>query len=129
MLETGVQMGLEAQLSYHVVVMAIDVGINSVKSFEYLSNQTRKCLWEWDTCCELATGLQCCFTGEKLTNAARKHLLVVDVALDPCHEMLYVFWSGHLGWPFEVLVILPKVLKPLERQTDRQRSQLEHTHP
>lgn len=45
------------------------------------------------------------------TYPAWEHLFVVDIALDPTHKMLDVFWSGHLGRLFEVFVILPEVFE------------------
>lgn len=50
--------------------------------------------------------------GVKHTDSAREHLLVVDVGLTPCHEVLDVLWRGHLGWSLEVLGVLPEVLEP-----------------
>ena len=41
------------------------------------------------------------------TNTAGEHLLVINVALDPGHQMLDVFWGGHLRWPSKVLRVLP----------------------
>lgn len=37
------------------------------------------------------------------TDAAWEHLLVINVALNPGHQMLNVFGSRHLGRPAEVL--------------------------
>lgn len=46
------------------------------------------------------------------TDATGEHLLIVDIALYPSHEVLNVFGSRHLGWPLEVLGVLPEVLEP-----------------
>jgi hypothetical protein len=46
------------------------------------------------------------------TDATGEHLLIVDIALYPSHEVLDVFGSRHLGWPLEVLGVLPEVLEP-----------------
>jgi hypothetical protein len=45
------------------------------------------------------------------TNAAWEHLLVVDNALHPGHQMLDIAWSIHLGRLLEVFVVLPEVLE------------------
>lgn len=37
------------------------------------------------------------------TNSAREHGFIVDITLDPCHEMLDVFGCRHLGRTFVVL--------------------------
>ena len=44
-------------------------------------------------------------------------MLIVDVRLDPGHEMLNILWCCHLGWLFEVLAVLPKILKPIPVST------------
>ena len=48
----------------------------------------------------------------RITNPARKHLFVVDIALDPCHQMLDIFRRRHLGRSLEILRVLPQVFKP-----------------
>lgn len=48
-LETGVEVWLEAQVDNHRVVVTVDVGIYTVHSFENLANETEKWLREWDT--------------------------------------------------------------------------------
>lgn len=45
------------------------------------------------------------------TDSAGEHLLVIDVALDPSHQVLDVLWCGHLGWSLVVLRILPEILE------------------
>lgn len=45
------------------------------------------------------------------TDSAGEHLLVIDVALYPAHQMLNVFWGGHLGWTLVILRVLPEVFK------------------
>ena len=45
------------------------------------------------------------------TYPAWKHLLIVDVALDPSHQMLNILRSWHLGWTLELLLVLPQVLE------------------
>lgn len=46
MFETGIKMRLKTELSDHWVVMAVDVGVHAVHSFEYLSNHVREGFWE-----------------------------------------------------------------------------------
>jgi hypothetical protein len=46
-----------------------------------------------------------------LTDAAGKYGLIIDIALNPAHELLNVGWSRHFGRSFEVLVVLPKVFE------------------
>lgn len=50
MLEAGVEMGLQTELADDRVVVAVDVGINTVHSFEDLANHARECLRERNTC-------------------------------------------------------------------------------
>lgn len=38
-----------------------------------------------------------------LTNAAREHRFVVDIGLNPCHEMLDIFGCRHLSRALVVL--------------------------
>lgn len=49
------------------------------------------------------------------TDFAGKYRFVVDVGLDPGHELLNVRWGGHLSWTLVVLAVLPKVLEPAPR--------------
>jgi len=47
------------------------------------------------------------------TYSARKHLLIIDITLNPGHEMLDVFGGRHFGWALEVLTVLPEVLESI----------------
>ena len=47
-----------------------------------------------------------------LTNLAGKHRLIVDVGLDPRHELLDVGRGRHLGRLLVVFAVLPEVLEP-----------------
>jgi hypothetical protein len=49
--------------------------------------------------------------GKSSTNSAREDSLVVNVALNPAHQMFDICRSRHLRWAFKVLRILPQVLK------------------
>lgn len=51
------------------------------------------------------------------TSPAGKHLLIVNVSLDPGHEMLNVCWGRHFGWPFVIFGVLPEVLEPVHIRT------------
>lgn len=48
---------------------------------------------------------------DSLTIRAWEDGLVVNVALNPSHQVLNVGWSWHLRWTLEVLRILPQVLE------------------
>lgn len=48
LLEAGVEMGLEAELPDDGVVMAVDVGVDSVHALEDLADEGWVCLGEWD---------------------------------------------------------------------------------
>jgi hypothetical protein len=50
MLEACVEMCLKAQFSNYWVVVAVDVGVDSVHSLEYLSNHAREGFWKLNTC-------------------------------------------------------------------------------
>jgi hypothetical protein len=45
------------------------------------------------------------------TGSAGKHLLIVNVSLDPSHEVLYVCRGGHFGWSFVVFGVLPEIFE------------------
>jgi hypothetical protein len=92
-LEACVQMWLEPQLNDDRVVVAVDVGVDTVETLEHVANERRECLREWNT------------------NTTREHLLVVDVRLHPCHQVFDVFGSRHLGRSLVVFTVLPEVLK------------------
>lgn len=49
-LETGIEMGLKTKLTDDRVVVAVDMGVDSVHSLEYLSDHARERLWEWNAC-------------------------------------------------------------------------------
>ena len=116
MLETGVQVGLQAKLRYNVIVMAVDVSVDSVEPFEQLPNQAWKCLWECNACSWFSSWLYLAESsgGMTRTNATREHLLIIDVSLHPCHEVFNVFWGRHLCWSFEFFIVLPEILKPCQ---------------
>ncbi len=47
------------------------------------------------------------------TNSAWKHGLIVDIALNPSHQVLDVCWRRHLSRSLVVLGVLPEVFKPI----------------
>lgn len=47
----------------------------------------------------------------RLTNTARENCFVVDVALNPAHQLLDVCRRGHFRRPLVVLGVLPQILK------------------
>jgi len=49
--------------------------------------------------------------GEGDPNARGEHVLVVDVGLDPAHEVFNVFRRRHLGGFFVLVIVLPKVFE------------------
>jgi hypothetical protein len=49
------------------------------------------------------------------TYSARKHSLIVNIALDPTHQVFDVCRSGHFRGTFEVLRILPEVFELVGR--------------
>lgn len=93
LLEARVEVGLEAELADDGVVVAVDVGVDAVHALEDLAHG-------------LGEGL-----GEGHADARGQHALVVDVALDPAHELLDVGRGGHLGRALVGLVVLPEVLE------------------
>jgi hypothetical protein len=46
MLETSVEMSLKTEFTDDWVVVAVDVGVNTIHSLEYLSNHAREGLWK-----------------------------------------------------------------------------------
>ena len=78
----------------HLVMMAIDVGVDAVETFEELADCRREMF------------------RERHADAGWEGGFVIDVGLDPGHEVLDVFWGGHFGG-FGVAGggVLPEVFK------------------
>jgi len=95
MLEARIEVRLESQFDNDRIVVAVYVGIYSVQTLEHI---TEKC-WErfW----------------ERYADTRRKHLFVVDVCLNPGHEMFDILRSRHLCRLLKVFVILPEVFKSI----------------
>lgn len=99
---------------HHRVVVAVDVCVDSVETFEDLTEETREGLGERDACRygPVSDGSQTMEpTLETRTDTAREHLLIVDIALHPTHKVLDIFGGRHLSWPLKVLGVLPEVLE------------------
>jgi hypothetical protein len=73
MLEARVQVRLQSQLDNNRVMVTINVRIHPVQALEHVPDKSRKSL------------------GERNADATRKHILIIDVGLDPGHEVLNVF--------------------------------------
>lgn len=50
---------------------------------------------------------------EEPTQPAGEHLLIVDIALHPTHQMLDILRSRHLGRALVILRVLPQILEPI----------------
>jgi hypothetical protein len=102
---------LQAKLPDDGVVVAVYVSVNTVHALEYLTDQGGERLGEryaysWSVSVDTVLNA----TGR--TNATRENRLVVNIALDPSHQLLDVCRRRHLGRSFEVLGILPQILEP-----------------
>jgi hypothetical protein len=50
--------------------------------------------------------------GGQITNPARENRFIVNVALDPGHQVFDICWCWHFRGTLVVLGILPEVLEP-----------------
>lgn len=112
MFEACIEMGFETEVDDDGVVVTVDVCVDAVEALEDLEDERAEGTWEWYTYC-LHVRFMSVLSLVQIarTNARREHLLVVDVSLNPAHEMLNIFWCGHLRWLLELLVVLPQVLE------------------
>jgi len=76
-----------------LIVMAVDVCVDSVKALEELTEGGREVFREGNT------------------DAGREGRFVVNVGLYPGHQVLDVFRRGHLGGALVSLGVLPKVFE------------------
>jgi hypothetical protein len=102
-LEARVEMWFQSQLKHDRVVVAVDVGIHTVKPLEHLTDQSWESLWEWYTWSTSLVMVYVVVNESELTDLARKLLLVINVGLTPHHQVLNVLRRGHLCWFLEVL--------------------------
>ena len=92
--------------------MTVDMGVYSVESFKNLADQDwegfrKGHAWHFKSA---SSGVKCPVNP---TNPTREHRLVVDITLDPGHQMLDVFGCWHFCRSLETLRILPKILEPI----------------
>jgi hypothetical protein len=92
-LEARIKMWLKAQVHNDRVVVAIDVGVDSVESFEELAEGRREVFRKGDT------------------DAGREGCFVINIRLYPGHQVLDVFGRGHLGGAFVGFGVLPEVFE------------------
>ena len=113
--EAGVEMGLETQVHDDRVMVAVDVCVDAVQAFEDLPDQSRESLGERDAYQpnEFLSGRRAyvCKVSSR-TDLARKHLFIVDVALNPAHQMFDIIRGGHFRRTFVILRVLPEILEP-----------------
>lgn len=93
MLEAGIEMGLKTKFTNDGVVVAIDVSVNTIHSLEDLTNHAWEGFRKWNP------------------NSAWENCLIVNVTLNPCHQVFDVRRSGHFGGPLVGFGILPEILK------------------
>ena len=93
MLKASVEMRLKTQVHDDWIVMAVDVRVHSVKALEELPEGGREMFRKGNA------------------DAGRESRFVVNVGLDPGHQVLDVFGRRHLGGALVGLGVLPKVLE------------------
>lgn len=47
------------------------------------------------------------------TNSTWENSFIVNTGLDPGHQVFNISRRRHLGWPFEILVVLPEIFEPV----------------
>ena len=92
--EARIEMWLQPKVNYDGIVMAVDVRIDAIETFEDLADSGRESLWK------------------RNTDAGWEHGFIVNIRLDPGHKVFDVFWSGHFGRAFVVFGVLPEVFEP-----------------
>lgn len=95
--EASVQMRLESEVNYNGIVVAIDMCVHTIEPLEELLEQTDERLRERNACQNRLIS-KSPETGTikgvvRPTDPTGKHLLVVHVALDPCHQMFDILRS------------------------------------
>jgi hypothetical protein len=95
MLEARIQMRFQAQMHNDGIVMTVDMRVDAIQALE-----------------DIADGGGEVF-GEGHADAAGEGGFVIDVGLNPGHEVLDVFGGGHLrGLGVAGGGVLPEVLEP-----------------
>jgi hypothetical protein len=112
-LEASVEMGFETELADDWVVVAVDVGVNTIHSLEDLTDHAWEGLGEWDTCCMSVMINPTVWAAP--TDSTGEYSLVVNVALNPAHQVFDVCRGRHLRGTFVVLRILPEVFELIRR--------------
>jgi hypothetical protein len=116
LLEAGVEVRFQPQLADDGVVMAVDVGVDTIHALEDLADVRGEGLGEGDACgyqrsvmsvLAISRAVDCA-----LTDTAGQHRLVVNGSLNPSHQLLDIGRCRHLGRFLVVLVVLPEVLEP-----------------
>jgi hypothetical protein len=92
-LEARVEMRLEAQMAYDWVVVAVDMGVDSVEAFEELAQGCGKMFRKGDA------------------DAGREGCFVVNVRLYPGHQVLDIFGGRHFGRALVGVAVLPEVFE------------------
>lgn len=92
--------------------MTVDVGVYSVESFKNLTDQDWEGFWKGDTWHSESASLGLYYPIEP-TYPAREHRFVIDITLDPCHQMLDIFRCRHLGRSLEIIGVLPEIFEPI----------------
>lgn len=100
MLEACIEMGLKAEFANDGVVVAVYMGVDAIHALEYLPDHAGKRLGKRNTC---NSQKELISRPNTHANPAREHGLIVNVALDPSHQMLDVCWCRHFGRSFVVV--------------------------
>jgi len=87
--------------------VTVDMSVNAIQPFEELTDQDGKSLWKWDAWRPSVSSWVLDRGLGKPTYPTRKHGLIINIALDPRHQMFDVFRRGHLRGSLEVLRVLP----------------------
>lgn len=115
LLEASVQVGFESKLTNDGVVVAVDMGVDTVHALEDLSNQRLEPLRERNTLKTRRLAMSSSETapphGGFLTDSAREDALVVNSALHPGHQVVDVVRRRHFRGLLIVLAVLPQVLE------------------
>lgn len=109
-LKAGIEMSLQSKFTNHRIVMTVYVCIDPVHSLEYLTDHAWEGFGKRDACSSLVRAPH---SNAIRTDTTWEHSFVVNVALDPAHQMLDVRWSRHLRRSFVIFGILPQVLEPI----------------